>query len=115
MTQSANDVVGELDQLHKEIKDQSTQLETAIAQVDQYQVEVQQLRQQIIQVEQQLRSVMAPTHLPQDRDQAVRDQQVGVAVLVFVVVFFFELSCLSNGSGMDLGLSSHLGSDLGSS
>lgn len=68
----------ELDDLNGSIKEQSAKLETAIAQVEQYQLEVQQLRQQIVQVEQQLRAAMAPTHLPHDRDQAVRDQQVGV-------------------------------------
>lgn len=67
----------ELDQLHEVIKAQSLQLEAAISQVDQYQMEVQHLRQQIVQVEQQLRSVMAPTYLPHDRDRAARDQQVG--------------------------------------
>lgn len=80
---AAEELIKELDKLHDEIKDQSTKLETAIAQVDHYQNEVQQLRQQIVQVEQQLRTVMAPTHLPSDRDQAARDQQVGCVDLCF--------------------------------
>ncbi|XP_064211053.1 muscle-specific protein 300 kDa isoform X18 [Tribolium castaneum] len=75
VTQSAQELLKELDDLNGNIKEQSSRLETAIAQVEQYQLEVQQLRQQIVQVEQQLRAAMAPTHLPHDRDQAVRDQQ----------------------------------------
>lgn len=85
---AAEELIKELDRLYDEIKDQSSKLETAIAQVDHYQNEVQQLRQQIVQVEQQLRSVMAPTHLPSDRDQAARDQQVG---RVDLCVFFLYL------------------------
>ncbi|KAG5889989.1 hypothetical protein JTB14_035905 [Gonioctena quinquepunctata] len=76
VTQSAEKLLQELDDLHTAIKDQVAQLETAITQVDQYQLEVQQLRQQIVQVEQQLRTAMAPTYMPHDRDQAIRDQQV---------------------------------------
>ncbi|XP_074030429.1 muscle-specific protein 300 kDa isoform X10 [Leptinotarsa decemlineata] len=76
VTESAENLLQELDDLNATIKTQSAQLETAIAQVDQYQVEVQQLRQQIVQVEQQLRTAMAPTYLPHDREQAIRDQQV---------------------------------------
>lgn len=84
MTQSAEELLKQLDHLNNEIKEQNIQLEAAIAQVDQYQIEVQQLRQQIIQVEQQLRAAMAPTYLPHDRDQAVRDQQVGICVKLIV-------------------------------
>ncbi|CAG9835637.1 unnamed protein product [Diabrotica balteata] len=76
VTESAEELLVELDQLAQVIKTQSTELETAIAQVDNYQQEVQQLRQQIVQVEQQLRTTMAPNYLPHDRDQALRDQQV---------------------------------------
>ncbi|XP_072386756.1 muscle-specific protein 300 kDa isoform X12 [Diabrotica undecimpunctata] len=76
VTESAEELLIELDQLAQVIKTQSTELETAIAQVDNYQQEVQQLRQQIVQVEQQLRTTMAPNYLPHDRDQALRDQQV---------------------------------------
>lgn len=78
VTQSAEELLKELDNLSGTIKEQSGKLEAAIAQVEQYQSEVQQLRQQIVQVEQQLRTAMSPTYLPHDRDQAVRDQQVGV-------------------------------------
>lgn len=78
VTEAAEALIEDLEQLNQTIKDQSSQLETAIAQVDRYQMEVQQLRQQIIQVEQQLRSLMAPTHLTHDREQSARDQQVGI-------------------------------------
>lgn len=77
MTKSAEEQLHELDELNQSTRTQIHQLETAIAQVDQYQLEVQQLRQQIVQVEQQLRQTMAPTYLPHDRDQAQHDQQVG--------------------------------------
>lgn len=76
----------ELDNLRDAVKDQSVKLEVAINQVDHYQNEVQQLRQKIIQVEQQLRTVQAPTHLPHDREQAANDQQVGY--FSFVLFFF---------------------------
>ncbi|XP_057659189.1 muscle-specific protein 300 kDa isoform X4 [Diorhabda carinulata] len=76
VTESAEDLLVELDELKEVIKTQSSELEMAISQVDNYQQEVQQLRQQIVQVEQQLRTTMAPNYLPHDRDQAIRDQQV---------------------------------------
>lgn len=94
MTQSAEALLKELDDLNKTIRDQSSKLEQAIAQVEQYQIEVQQLRQQIVQVEQQLRTAMAPTHLPHDRDQAVREQQVGSSVCCINDGFFWmEVAC----------------------
>lgn len=77
MTEAAEELVAELGEFDKQVREQIVQLEASIAQVEQYQLEVQQLRQQIVQVEQQLRGVMAPTYLPHDRDQAARDQQVG--------------------------------------
>lgn len=77
----------ELDQLNEIIREQSSQLEISISQVEKYQIEVQQLRQQIVQVEQQLRAVMAPTHLPHDREQAARDQQVGRRSVLSFVIF----------------------------
>nr|XP_022915902.1 nesprin-1 isoform X7 [Onthophagus taurus] len=73
---AAQELLDELDQLNVVIKDQSKQLEVSIAQVDRYQVEVQQLRHQIIQLEQQLRIVLNPTQLVQDSEQMLREQQV---------------------------------------
>lgn len=83
------------------IKNQSDQLETAIAQVDQYQLEVQQLRQQIVQVEQQLRTTMAPTYLPHDRDQALRDQQVGYRCVWTINYKYLPLLSRIDGGGMN--------------
>lgn len=78
VTHTADELLRDLDHLNLHIKEQSKQLEGAVAQVDQYQLEVQQLRQHIIQVEQQLRSVLNPTQLTHDSEQLVREQQVGV-------------------------------------
>lgn len=83
VTESAEDLVRELDELDSLVREQVAQLEAAIAQVDKYQLEVQQLRQQIVQVEQQLRAAMAPTYLPHDREQALADQQVGFIFVCF--------------------------------
>jgi nesprin-1 len=41
-----------------------------------FEQEIQQLRQQIINVEQQLRVVMAPTYLPHNREKALEEQNV---------------------------------------
>lgn len=104
VTQSAEDLIKELDELNVTIKNQSDQLEAAIAQVDQYQVEVQNLRQQIVQVEQQLRTTMAPTYLPHDRDQALRDQQVGCRCVVFFLDINYRLLTVVSridGGGMN--------------
>lgn len=35
------------------------------------------MRHQIVQVEQQLRSALSPTYLPNDREKAMQEQQVG--------------------------------------
>jgi len=40
--------------------------------------EIQQLRQRIVQVEQQLRTVLSPTYMPNDREKALQEQQVGI-------------------------------------
>lgn len=82
MTEAAEELVVELDDFDKLVRNQIGNLEASIAQVEQYQMEVQQLRQQIVQVEQQLRTVVSPAYLPHDRDQAVRDQQVRAEVPV---------------------------------
>ncbi|KAF5292003.1 hypothetical protein FQA39_LY14120 [Lamprigera yunnana] len=75
ITEAAEDLMKELDVFLEFVRNQTSQLERAFIQVEQYQMEVQQLRQQIVQLEQQLRTVLAPTYLPHDRDQAARDQQ----------------------------------------
>ncbi|KDR09331.1 hypothetical protein L798_01015 [Zootermopsis nevadensis] len=74
VTEAAEEIIKELDQLTGVVKEQASSLETSLAQLDQYQQEIQQLRQQIIQVEQQIRVVLSPTYLPHDRDKAAEEQ-----------------------------------------
>lgn len=93
MSDQAKEILADLESLNSTIKGESQQLESSIAQVDKYQLEVQQLRQQIVQVEQELRAVMAPTHLPHDRDQAARDQQVGLFLTMTHLRVRFRFSC----------------------
>lgn len=50
--------------------------------------EIQQLKQQVVQVEQQLRVVMSPTYLPHDRDKATEDQNVS---LTFILVHYYVI------------------------
>ncbi|XP_066252950.1 muscle-specific protein 300 kDa isoform X4 [Euwallacea similis] len=75
ITESVSELLRDLDGLEDSIKGQVTQLEKAILQVEGYQGELQQLRQQIVQVEQQLRTSMAPNYKPHDRDGATREQE----------------------------------------
>lgn len=77
VTQAAEELIHELDDMDKMVREQTRSLESCLAQVEQYQGEVQQLRQQVAMVEQQLRNVMAPTYSPHDREKAQLDQQVG--------------------------------------
>lgn len=65
-----------MDELEAAIKLKSNELEQSLAQLDEYQQQIQQLRKKIIQEEQQLRLVLAPTYLPHDRDKATTEQQV---------------------------------------
>lgn len=58
------------------------------------------MRQQIVQVEQQLRAAMAPTYLPHDRDQAVRDQQVGFCVIFICLTINIRIIRI-DGIGMN--------------
>ncbi|GLH12193.1 Dystrophin, isoform B, partial [Gryllus bimaculatus] len=76
VTEATEEILQELDQLLRSVKEQSVQLEACLAQLDQYQQEIQQLRQQIVQVEQQLRVVLSPTYSPHDRDKALEEQTV---------------------------------------
>jgi len=48
--------------------------------------EIQQLRQHIVQVEQQLRTVLSPTYMPNDREKALQEQQVGRILLSLVIL-----------------------------
>lgn len=76
------------------VKGRSTELEKSLAQLEEYQSQMQQLRQKIIQEEQHLRVVLAPTYMPHDRDAAVSEQQVCEFVLILRALFFFLNSSL---------------------
>ncbi|KAG7206621.1 hypothetical protein KM043_000301 [Ampulex compressa] len=73
--ETADELVAELEGLRASVKEQATALEACLAQIDQYQQEIQHLRQQIVQVEQQLRTVLSPTYLSNDRERALQEQQ----------------------------------------
>ncbi|XP_071567068.1 muscle-specific protein 300 kDa isoform X8 [Temnothorax nylanderi] len=73
---TADDLIAELNSLHGTVKEQATSLEACLAQIDQYQQEIQQLRQHIVQAEQQLRMVLSPTYMPNDREKALQEQQI---------------------------------------
>nr|CAD7455197.1 unnamed protein product [Timema tahoe] len=76
VTEAAQEILKELDQFHEVVKEQSNTLDTCLMQLEQYQQEIQQLRQQIVQVETQLRIVLSPTYLPHERDRAAEEQNV---------------------------------------
>ncbi|KAJ4429798.1 hypothetical protein ANN_22002 [Periplaneta americana] len=82
VSEAAEEILKELDQLTGVVKEQSATLESCLTQLDQYQQEIQQLRQQIIQVEQQLRVVLSPTYSPHDREKAVEEQNVSTESVV---------------------------------
>ncbi|XP_054006700.1 muscle-specific protein 300 kDa isoform X2 [Hylaeus anthracinus] len=73
---TVDELLDELDGLHSTVKEQTTSLEACLAQIDRYQQEIQHLRQQIVQVEQQLRTVLSPTYLSSDKEKALQEQQI---------------------------------------
>ncbi|XP_075225316.1 muscle-specific protein 300 kDa isoform X2 [Lycorma delicatula] len=72
--ENADELVKELNSLDELVKEQCTALDATLAQIDKYQQEIQNLRQQVVQMELQLRTVMSPTYLPHDRDKAAEEQ-----------------------------------------
>lgn len=76
LSENVDDLVRLLDGLGEVVKTKSQSLEQTLSQIDVYQQQMQTLRQRIIQEEQQLRLVMAPTYLPHDRERALVEQQV---------------------------------------
>ncbi|XP_008555407.1 muscle-specific protein 300 kDa isoform X6 [Microplitis demolitor] len=76
IAETADDMINELNLLNDTVKEQTASLESCLTQIDQYQQEIQQIRHQIIQVEQQLRSALSPTYLPNDRERAMQEQQI---------------------------------------
>lgn len=76
LSENVDDLLKVLDSLAGLVKTTSSGLEETLQQIDVYQQQMQTLRQKIIQEEQQLRLVMAPTYLPHDRERALAEQQV---------------------------------------
>lgn len=72
-----------MDGLEAIVKDKAHNLEASLSQIDDYQKQIQELRKRILQEEQQLRLIMAPTYLPGDREKAASEQQV--RFLFFIV------------------------------
>lgn len=76
LSENVDDLLKVLDGLAELVRAKTTSLEETLNQIDIYQQQMQTLRQKIIQEEQQLRLVMAPTYLPHDRERALAEQQV---------------------------------------
>lgn len=76
LSENVDELLKILDGLGGLVKTKCSSLEETLQQIDVYQQQMQTLRQKIIQEEQQLRLVMAPTYLPHDRDRAMAEQQV---------------------------------------
>lgn len=76
LTENVDELLNSLDGLGELVKRKSSGLENTLSQIDTYHQQMQSLRQKIIQEEQQLRLVMAPTYLPRDRERALTEQQV---------------------------------------
>lgn len=76
ITETAYKVIADLDALEALVRSKAQNLEASLTQIDDYQKQIQQLRKRILQEEQQLRLIMAPTYLPGDREKAASEQQV---------------------------------------
>lgn len=76
ITSSAYEIISNLEGLEAVIKKKAQNLEASLSQIDEYQKQIQDLRKRILQEEQQLRLVMAPTYLPNDREKAAANEQV---------------------------------------
>ncbi|XP_037820346.1 uncharacterized protein LOC119609573 [Lucilia sericata] len=75
LSENVDELLKELDGLAVLVKTKCSSLEETLQQIDIYQQQMQTLRQKIIQEEQQLRLVMAPTYLPHERERAMAEQQ----------------------------------------
>lgn len=76
ITTTAYNIISDLDALEAIIKGKAQNLEASLSQIDVYQKQMQDLKKRILQEEQQLRLIMAPTYLPGDREKAASEQQV---------------------------------------
>lgn len=92
MVEAARLIVVDLDQLNGIIKTKNNSLEQTLAQLENYQQQMQTIRQKILHEEQQLRLVLAPTYLPHDRDRAVTEQQVSNIIFGFNI-FLYCFDC----------------------
>lgn len=81
ISETAYEIIHDLDDLNNTVRERSNELEKSLAQLEDYQLQMQALRHKIIQEEQQLRLVLAPTYLPHDREKAVTEQQVRLVFL----------------------------------
>lgn len=73
---TAYDMIANLESLEAIVRQKAQDLEASLLQVDEYQKQIQELRKQILQGEQQLRLVMAPSYSPGDQEKAATEQQV---------------------------------------
>lgn len=76
MSENVEEILKVLDEVDGIVREKCSQLEKTLQQIDVYQEQMQTLRQKIIQEEQQLRVVMAPAYLANDRESAISEQQV---------------------------------------
>jgi len=65
----------QLRQLQLTVEEHCRALEVCVAQLEQYQTDVQSLRGRILDVDKQLRAVSQPAHVAQDRDAALAQQE----------------------------------------
>lgn len=93
IVEAARLIVVDLDDLNGSIKLKNHNLEQTLAQLENYQQQMQTLRQKILHEEQQLRLVLAPTYLPHDRERAITEQQVRNCFWRFVIILilFFDI------------------------
>lgn len=76
LSENVEEILKVLDEVDGIVREKCSQLEKTLQQIDAYQEQMQTLRQRIIQEEQQLRVVMAPAYLANDRESAIAEQQV---------------------------------------
>jgi len=74
VAETGEQLKAELDALHTTVHQQTVELESTIAQAEQYQQEILQLKQDVVSSEQKLRAVSCPTYHPNDRETALSEQ-----------------------------------------
>lgn len=91
ITTTAYNIIADLDALEAIIKGKAQNLEASVSQIDDYQKQIQDLKKRILQEEQQLRLIMAPTYLPGDRDKAASEQQVRDSLLIRLFLISYTI------------------------